>query len=58
MDPTVQTNTTSSNTTTSTPAQIQGDQVIVSGAFGGTIPSTQEAISETMPSFSFDEAEF
>lgn len=58
MDPTVQTNTTSSSTTKPTPAQTQGDQVIVSGAFGGTIPSTQEAISETMPSFSFDEAEF
>ena len=50
------TQTTTNGTTPITPPQ--AEQVIMGGAFGGTIPATQEAISETMPSFSFDEAEF
>lgn len=55
MDQNTQQTATNSNTTTNPP---QSEQVIMGGAFGGTIPATQEAISETMPSFSFDEAEF
>lgn len=50
--------------TAQTPTSSQGQQpvapgqVVIGGAFGGTFPAPSESISQTMPSFSFDEGEY
>lgn len=48
---------TQTQQTSGTGISPQDGQVMIGGAFWGTIP-TQEPVSETMPSFSFDESEF
>ncbi len=52
MDQNTQQTQTNTTNTTNDP-----NEVVVSGAFGGTIPTTQEAIADTMPSFTIDDAE-
>ena len=57
MDPVNQTNTTSQSTTPPQWAPVTDANVVIAGAFGGTLP-TPPVISDTMPAFSFDQDDF
>ncbi len=57
MDPVNQTNTTSQNTTPPQWATATDANVVIAGAFGGTLPTTP-VVSDTMPAFSFDQDDF